>query len=174
MTTEAIKSTPGCHEKNLMKKTPDQLQTVIETSEFDRWLGLKVLSLDDQSLTLQMPFRPEIIGTPKVGRLHGGIVASLIDAAACYLLIAKLATRVTTANLVIDYLRPSHGDMLAVAKIVKTGKRICNVTVEVTGSDGRLSATGRATIVPLEVAIGDEDRMIRHSEREASEQAVPI
>lgn len=142
-----------------MNMTLDRLQAVIETCEFDKWLGLEARSLDEETLTLLMPLRPEMIGTPKVKRLHGGVVASLIDAAACYLLIANTGSRVTTANLVIDYLRPAHGDMVAVSKIVKIGKRLCNVTVEVTGADGKLAAIGRGTIVPLEVAIGDEDQM---------------
>jgi hypothetical protein len=33
----------------------------------------------------------------------------------------------------------------------------------VTGGDGKLAATGRGTIVPLEVTIGDEDQMTRPS-----------
>ncbi len=143
-----------------MSLTRDQLQAVVETCEFDRWMGLRVQSLDDATLTMLLPFRTEIVGTPKVNRLHGGVVAGLIDAAGCYLLIALLVQRVSTANLVVDYLRPAHGEMVAVARLVKMGRRICNVTVEVTGADGKLAATGRLAVVPSNVAVGDEDQMI--------------
>ncbi len=143
-----------------MSLTRDQLQAVVETCEFDRWMGLRVQSLDDATLTMLLPFRTEIGGTPKVNRLHGGVVAGLIDATGCYLLIASLVQRVSTANLVVDYLRPAHGEMVAVARLVKIGRRICNVTVEVTGADGKLVATGRLAVVPLNVAVGDEDQMI--------------
>lgn len=143
-----------------MSLTPKELQTVIQTCEFDSWMGLQVKALDESTLTVQMPFRSETVGTPKVNRLHGGIVASLIDAAGCYLLIALLVKRVSTVNLVVDYLRPAHGEMTAVARLIKLGGRICNVTVEVTGSDGKLAATGRLTVVPSNVTVGEEDKMI--------------
>ena len=117
-----------------------------------------------------LPFRTEIVGTPKVNRLHGGVVAGLIDATGCYLLIALLAQRVSTANLVVDYLRPAHGDMVAVARVVKIGRRICNITVEVTGADGKLAATGRLSVVPSNVGVGDEDQMIRVAARREPEQ----
>ena len=141
-----------------MSMTCDQLQAVIETCEFDRWMGLQAVSLDDTTLTLRLPFRAEIVGTPKVDRLHGGVVASLIDAAGCYLVIALLVKRVSTVNLVVDFLRPAHGEMLAVARLVKLGRQICNVTVEVTGADGKLAATGRLTIVPSNVTVGEEEK----------------
>lgn len=143
-----------------MSLTRDQLQAVIETCQFDRWMGLKVDSLDDATLTVLLPFRSEIVGTPKVNRVHGGVIASLIDAAGCYLLIALLVKRVATVNLVVDYLRPAHGAMIAVARLVKIGSSICNITVEVTGADGKLAATGRLTVVSSNVAVGEEEQLI--------------
>ena len=129
--------------------------------------NLRVRSLDGPesrgtgraNAELRLPFRAEIVGTPKVNRLHGGVLASLIDAAGCYLLIAVLGKRVSTANLVVDFLRPAHGEMLAVARLIKKGSRICNVTVDVTGPDGKLVATGRLTVVPSNVAVGEEDQL---------------
>jgi hypothetical protein len=39
------------------------------------------------------------------------------------------------------------------------GSRICNVTVEVSGEDGKLAATGRLTVVPLNVVLGEEGQL---------------
>lgn len=144
-----------------MSLTSDELQAVIRSSAFDNWMELTVQALDADTLTMHLPFRPEIVGTPKVNRLHGGVVGSLIDAAAGYLIISKLNKRVSTVNLVIDYLRPGHGEMRAVARLVKLGRKICNVAVEVTGSDGKLCATGRVTLLPSDVTVGEEDRVER-------------
>ncbi len=132
------------------------LQEVVNTSEFDRWLGLTVEAVSDESVTMRMPLRREILGTPKVDRLHGGAVESLIDAVGCYVLISRLNRRLSTINLVVDYLRPAHGDMVATSKIVKLGRKICTVSVEVTGSDGKLAATGRLTIMLSDVEVGQE------------------
>ena len=142
-----------------MSLTQDQLQAVLETCEFDRWLGLSIQSLDESTLTVMLPFRTEIVGTPKIKHLHGGGVASLIDATGCYLLIALLNKRVSTASLVVDYLRPAHGDLVAVARLVKIGSRVCNVTVEVSAEDGKLSATGRLTVVPINMAADEEGHL---------------
>jgi len=142
--------------------TSSQLQEVIATCEFDQWMGLKVQTLNETSLTLLMPFRQEIIGTPKFNSLHGGVLASLIDAAGCYLLIALLAERVSTVNLVVDYLRPAQGEMLAVARVVKIGNRICNMNVDVIRKDGKVVATGRLTVLPLKVPLGEEERLVSH------------
>jgi len=154
--------------------TLDQLQAVVETCAFDNWMGLKVQSLDEATLTLLLPFRAEIVGTPKINRLHGGVVAGLIDAAGCYLLIALLGKRVSTAGLAVDYLRSAHGEMVAVARVIKMGRRICNVTVEVTGGDGKLVAAGRLTVVPLDVAVGEEHHMLGSATPRSREQELRV
>ena len=82
-----------------MSLKQDQLQAVIETCEFDRWMGLLIRSLDESTLTVMLPFRTEIVGTPKIKNLHGGVVASLIDATGCYLLIGRLT--VVPLNVVV-------------------------------------------------------------------------
>jgi len=139
-----------------MTMTRDELQEIVTTSAFDRWMGLQVETLDETSLRMRLPFREEIVGTPTVRRLHGGVTASFIDATGSYFLIARLNKRISTINLVIDFLRPAEGELVAIAQIVKIGRRICNVAVTVTGEDGKEVATGRLTIVPSEVTIGQE------------------
>lgn len=139
-----------------MELTLAQVQSVIDMSQFDRWLGLTAIDLDENGLTIRMPVRREILGTPKIDRLHGGAVSTLIDATACYLLIALNNKRVSTVDMVIDYLRPAHGDMTARSRVVKLGRTICVVTVEVTGANGKLVATGRLAIAPSDIPIGEE------------------
>jgi len=144
-----------------MSMTPERLQEIIDTSEFDSWLGLSVLELQENRLEVRMPFREEIVGTPKVNRLHGGALASLIDATGCYLLIAALNKRVSTVNMLIDYMRPCHGEMVAVAQIAKRGRQICNVNVTVTDKDGKEVAAGRLCVMPSSVTVGAEEHAAR-------------
>lgn len=136
--------------------TRDELQQVVATSAFDRWMDLRVESLDATTLRMRLPLRDEIIGIPTVRLLHGGVIASFIDAAGSYLLIAHLNKRLSTVNLVVDYLRPAQGELVATAQIVKLGRKICNVAVTVAGEDGKDVASGRLTIVPSAVTIGEE------------------
>jgi uncharacterized protein (TIGR00369 family) len=134
-----------------------ELQDVVGTGVFDTWLGLRIETLDETSLVVRMPVRDDIYGTRTASRLHGGAMASLIDAAGCYLLIARLGTRLSTVNMVVDFLRPAIGDVVAKATIVKLGRRICVVAVEVTGEDGKLAATGRLNVAPSDVKLGEEE-----------------
>ncbi|MBN9064631.1 MAG: hypothetical protein BGP06_21660 [Rhizobiales bacterium 65-9] len=135
------------------------LQAVIETCSFDKWMGLKAVELRDNSLSIRLPVRPEILGTPVIDRLHGGVVASLIDATACYLLIALYNKRVSTADMVIDYLRPAHGELVATSRLVKLGRTITVVSVDVHDAHGKHVSVGRLAISISQVSIGDEHQM---------------
>jgi uncharacterized protein (TIGR00369 family) len=77
------------------------------------------------------------------GVVHGGAIASLIDTASAFAILAVLQEneRVTTTDLTIQYLRPvTSGRMVAQGKIVRAGRRRFVVSVEVQ-NDGRLAAT---------------------------------
>src|SRR5690606_31535707 len=104
------------------------------------------------TLSIKLPVRPEVLGTPVIDRLHGGVVASLIDATACYLLIAINNRRVSTADMVVDYLRPAHGDLVAKSRLVKLGRTISVVAVDVHDRLGKHVATGRLAIAMTQVA----------------------
>jgi uncharacterized protein (TIGR00369 family) len=68
------------------------------------------------------------------GVVHGGAIASLIDTASAFAILALLQEneKVTTTDLTIHYLRPvTSGRMIALAKIVRAGRRRFVVSVEV-------------------------------------------
>jgi uncharacterized protein (TIGR00369 family) len=78
------------------------------------------------------------------GQFHGGVIASLIDIAGDFALIAVLGFGVPTINLRVDYLRPAlNNDLLAAAHVRRAGRSIGVVDIEVTDSTGRLIALGR-------------------------------
>src|SRR5438132_165110 len=85
------------------------------------------------------------------GVVHGGAIASLIDTAAAFAVLTRidLNERVTTTDLTIHYLRPiTAGRLTATARIVRAGRRLSVLSVEVTNA-GLLVATavkiGRAS-----------------------------
>lgn len=78
------------------------------------------------------------------GVVHGGAVASLIDTAAAFAVLTQLEIneRVTTTDLTIHYLRPANsGRLTATARIVRTGRRLIVLSVEVTNDQEILVAT---------------------------------
>lgn len=81
-----------------------------EASPHMRALGIELVDLVPGRLTLKLPYRPELIGHPETGVLHGGAVTVLLDS--CSGLSVATALRelmpCATLDLRIDYLRPAE------------------------------------------------------------------
>jgi uncharacterized protein (TIGR00369 family) len=98
----------------------------------------------NQTVVLRCVFGPNIERAPGTGQYHGGVIASLIDIAGDFALIAVLGHGVPTINFRVDYLRPaSNGDLLARARVRKAGRTVGVVDIEVDDPGGRLVAVGR-------------------------------
>ncbi len=72
-------------------------------------LGITLSKYDEKEITLSIPYKPELIGDPDSGILHGGVVTSLVDTAsgsAAFLAI-KQKEMIATLDLRIDYLKPA-------------------------------------------------------------------
>jgi uncharacterized protein (TIGR00369 family) len=113
---------------------------------FHEFLGLELVDADREagSATLRMPFRREFQRSPTHPQLHGGVIAALIDIAGDYALAAVLGGGVPTINIRVDYLRPAADTALtASARVVRQGKSIGVVDIEVFDDEARLIAVGR-------------------------------
>src|SRR5207247_10228827 len=100
-------------------------------------------------VSIQLSLRDELKQNP--GVVHGGAIASLIDTAAAFAVLTKidLNERVTTTDLTIHYLRPiTAGHLTATARIVRAGRRLFVLSVEVTNA-GVLVATAVTSYLKL-------------------------
>ena len=81
--------------------------------------------------TMYIEFRPELIGDPGRGVLHGGVVTTLIDATASAAVYTSIAPdrSLATLDLRIDYLRPAKPDkrLYATAELYRLTRRIAFV-----------------------------------------------
>jgi uncharacterized protein (TIGR00369 family) len=96
--------------------THDELEALLVGSPFQRLLGLRLEAVDvaAQTLVLRSAFGPQVERAPGTGQYHGGVIASLIDIAGDFALIAVLGYGVPTINFRVDYLRPAlRTDLLA-------------------------------------------------------------
>jgi len=126
--------------------TRGALELLLADSPFQRVLGLSLESFDlaDQILTLRAAYGPAVERQPGTGQYHGGVIASLIDIAGDYALIAVLGYGVPTINFRVDYLRPAaRTDLLACAHVRRAGRTIGVVDIDVTDTQARLVALGR-------------------------------
>jgi uncharacterized protein (TIGR00369 family) len=124
-----------------MTWTDEAIRALMEEAiPFNKHLGLKVLVVTPELVELLLPFRPEHIGDPVRYVLHGGTISMLIDTAggaAAFMNIAD-GERVSTVDLVIDYLRPGPAaDIIARARVVRRGNRVVTANVEVVAASDR-------------------------------------
>src|ERR1700729_3422704 len=130
------------------KETPtlERLESWLAESPFHRVLGLTVAAVDPaaQTLTIRCAYGPNVERASGTGQYHGGVIASLIDIAGDFALIAVLGYGVPTINFRVDYLRPAaNTDLLAHARVRRAGRTIGVVDIDVLDESGRLIALGR-------------------------------
>lgn len=126
--------------------TLEQISSLLAESVFHQVLGLRLESFDpaSQSVAIRCGFGSQVERSPGSGQYHGGVIASLIDIAGDFALIAVLGHGVPTINIRIDYLRPAlKGDLVARARVRKSGRTVGVVDIDVDDEDGRLIAVGR-------------------------------
>ncbi|MCR9195081.1 MAG: PaaI family thioesterase [Pseudomonadota bacterium] len=127
-------STPGLRD----------MQLALEAAPFHRWLGLKVISADEEAIRLEMPWRDEIVSNPRTQSAHGGILAALIDLTGFYALLAAGSVPVATADLRVDYHKPATpGRLTITGRIVRLGSTLSVAEASITNADGDLLSSGR-------------------------------
>lgn len=133
--------------------TPAQFKRIhkaLSTVPYAKLLGIKLEHVAMGTATLLMPVRKDL--TQNHGVVHGGAVASLIDSATAFAIIPLLGAKegATTVDLTISYLRPVRsGQMKAVAKVIRAGRRVISVSAEVFDSDETLTATALSTYIKI-------------------------
>jgi uncharacterized protein (TIGR00369 family) len=79
---------------------------------------------------------------------HGGILATIIDMAADYAIMAWAGMAVPTIDIRVDYHRAAiKCDMIAKARVVKLGRVYSTAEAEVYNPEGKMLASGRGTFL---------------------------
>ena len=119
----------------------ERVRAAFESVAFANFLGLKLGETKGGEPAICLEVRDDL--KQDHGVVHGGAIASLIDTASAFAILAviKENEKVTTTDLTIHYLRPvTSGRMVAHARIVRAGRRRFVVSVEVE-NNGALAAT---------------------------------
>lgn len=130
---------------------------------FNKLLGFKLASLDPAAPALSFEMRPDLIGHYLHGRLHGGVIATVLDTvgglAVTVAIAEKFANetaeqvahrfgRVGTIDLRTDFLSQGIGkSFTARGRITRLGGRIASVQMTLENETGLLIATGGAAYV---------------------------
>lgn len=133
--------------------TPEQTERLREAFErvpFAHFLQLELGHMQRGEATFHMEVRDEL--RQNNGVVHGGVIASLVDSAAAFavLTILEKDQTSTTVDLTIHYLRPLlEGRATAHARVVRAGRRIMTITVEVLNESEVIVATALTSFIRL-------------------------
>lgn len=127
-------------------KSLDELQARMSANPFNDWMGMKIESLTEDQITVSIRWREEMVSNPTARYTHGGIVGTLIDTVADFMIAAKVGAPVPTVDLRIDYHRAAMpGDLVCVGRVVRLGRTNSVAEAYVRDGDGKLVASGRGT-----------------------------
>lgn len=123
------------------------LQRLLDAAPVHRALRLRIAETGDGGIVLQAEAGPDHLGEDGADYLHGGVVATVLDAAATFALIGATGTDWSTVDLRVDYLRPvPAGPLEARGRAVQIGRRLGRATAELFGADsGQLVACAAGT-----------------------------
>ncbi|MDK2126523.1 PaaI family thioesterase [Parachitinimonas caeni] len=91
-------------------------------------IGLEFVAGERGRATMLVPYHTKLVGNPKTGVLHGGVVTSLIDATSALSVFSFLesAEAIATLDLRIDYLRSATpgSPVFCTAECYRLGRQI--------------------------------------------------
>ena len=126
--------------------TLEKLQQLITRGPFNRWLNFTVIRMDAEGIEVRASWREEWVVNPDRRYTHGGILAAIVDVAADYAIAAQLGRPVPTIDIRVDYHKAAMpGDLVAKARVVRTGSQYSTAETYVYDSEGTLVASGRGT-----------------------------
>ena len=131
-----------------MSPNEEIVQSVIVGSPYGALLGLELARLTDEEVVVRLPYRPQIVTVGDV--VHGGAIASLVDAAATAAVWAgtdlEHSRRGTTVGFTVSFLSAARGqDLLATARVIQRGRTLCVCEVRVDGASDTQVARGLVT-----------------------------
>jgi uncharacterized protein (TIGR00369 family) len=94
-------------------------------------LGMQAEEASADGIVVLLPYRPELVGNPETGVLHGGVITALVDSASGMSVFLKRGkpARIATLDLRIDYLKPATPaqDVRARAECYKVTRQVAFV-----------------------------------------------
>ncbi|MDQ1556987.1 MAG: hypothetical protein QOD32_47 [Pyrinomonadaceae bacterium] len=133
--------------------TPERLNRLRESLTGVAYAHLLGITLEDAvrgSATLSMSARPELERFG--GIMHGGALASLADTASAFAVLSTLEPeeQTVTVDLTLHYLRPvTGGKLTARARVVRAGRRVATVSVEIFNESGAIVVTALTTYLKV-------------------------
>ena len=134
----------------LVSALHDRLNSVPITAT----LKIEVVELDEGYCETRTPRDLKYDGVFE--SFHGGLLMTVADTTACWAILTKAGAeaRLTTTDMSIRFLAPCLSDLTAKARLIKFGRTLCPVEVNLFDAAGRHVAVAQVTYMLLGKAAG--------------------
>lgn len=127
-----------------------QLHDMFRTpSPVSKWLGMRLVSHDQATMTSRLAFEPSLDARNYAGNVQGGIVVAMLDNAMGYNAFVSLGSvnQQTTIDIQTQFINPVPPQAVEVeAKVLKAGGSIVFLEGSLFTHDGTLAARATSTM----------------------------
>lgn len=85
-----------------------EIDAFSRTCPFNAWLVLRVVAARSVGVVIEAPWRDELVGSPELRTMHGGVLAWIVEATAGLSLLAVLGRAGPAIDLRVEYHRPAR------------------------------------------------------------------
>jgi len=122
----------------------DELVSFFNRAPLKKAFGMTISYNQQHEAVFEMPYNQDFDHT--MGGIFGGVIASMIDNAGWFTAAAQTDHWVSTANLNMQILEPAAKTLIrSIGHLVRSGKSLIVVNVEVHSEAGNLVAIGTGT-----------------------------
>ncbi len=116
-------------------------------------LNIKLGDFSEGFFEIKVPKKKGYEGV--YGSFHGGLMMTAADTAACFAILTKAGphANMATTDMNIRFLYPCLTDLTARAKIIKFGKTLCPVAVDLFDAKENLVAVAQVTYMLLNKSV---------------------
>ena len=113
-------------------------------------LDFQIIRFSDGYCEMRMPRSLKYDGVFE--SFHGGLLMTLADSTACFAILTRTGpdTRLTTTDMNIRFLAPCLSAVTAKARVIKLGRTLCPVAVDLFDSDGKQVAVAQVNYMRLD------------------------
>ena len=113
-------------------------------------LHFEIKSLSDGYCEVRVPRKLRYDGVFR--SFHGGLLMTIADSAACFAIFTKTGPEIklTTTDMQIRFLAPCLSDVTAKAKVIKLGRTLVPVSIDLFDSTNKQVAVAQVNYILLE------------------------
>ena len=136
--------------KNLNPEFVETLTEKINNSPFYELTSMRLREIAWGECSMEVIVRQKHL--QPYSMVHGGVFASLVDAAAYWAVFTQIddEAKMITVEIKVNYLAPaSAGRLIAKGKSIKVGRTLCLGEAAIENGEGKILAHGTATMMVL-------------------------